>query len=311
VGLDPMNRGQALRPRTTLLPRASPADRPERPSPSSRRGGTWPVLRFQQAIADSRQIRMARSQQAAIANHTALVTDDSLGPAAYPSLDQVDYYLAYEYEQAGDLANARRVYLDLIEKMPSSPFVAIGYLALGELLSRDAISDPTKWEAAKQAYMKVIATPSRRHAAYAYAWLRLGQIAEHRGDRSLARAAYTKVTEFAMNSPDVAGAVLVATQVPDWARQSPDAGADAGADRQSPGLDKNGNAPRPVELRVVEAAVGILARPSSRAPPPRWAEWRRREMACSHSPSPAESLLGFGRCPARPIDGSSSHPSIA
>jgi TolA-binding protein len=184
----------------------------------------------QQAIADSRQIKMARSQQAAIANYTVLVTDDSLGPAAYPALDQVYYYLAYEYERAGDLANARRVYLDLIEKTPSSPFVAIGYLALGELLSWDAISDPTQWEAAKQAYIKVIATPSRRHTAYGYAWLRLGQIAEHRGDRSLARAAYTKVTEFAMNSPEVPGAVLVAAQVPDWAKQSPDAGADAGAD---------------------------------------------------------------------------------
>ena len=56
---------------------------------------------------------------AAIKDYTLLVTDyaglpsttfPNNPPPAYPQLDEVYYYLAYEYEQANDTANARRVY---------------------------------------------------------------------------------------------------------------------------------------------------------------------------------------------------------
>ncbi|MGC4066058.1 MAG: hypothetical protein QM784_15685 [Polyangiaceae bacterium] len=36
----------------------------------------------------------------------------------YSKLDEVLYYLAYEYEQAKDYQNARKVYFELIEKSP-------------------------------------------------------------------------------------------------------------------------------------------------------------------------------------------------
>ncbi|RYZ61321.1 MAG: tetratricopeptide repeat protein, partial [Proteobacteria bacterium] len=51
----------------------------------------------------------------------------------YPALDEVLYYLAYEYEQAGDNKNARRVYLDLINSRPKSKYIPNAYLAFGEL----------------------------------------------------------------------------------------------------------------------------------------------------------------------------------
>lgn len=177
----------------------------------------------QQAIANSRQLKVARSQEAAIAGYRSLVSDYS--GAAF--LDQVYYYLAYEYEQAGDLATARRVYLDLLAKTPESPFVSLAYLAFGEWFSAEAINDPTQWESAKQAYMKVIATPPPHRTAYGYSWLRLGQIAEHLHEYAQAGAAYNKVTEFARNFPEVPGTRVLAAQVPDWAR--PHAALDAGS----------------------------------------------------------------------------------
>ncbi len=67
-------------------------------------------------------------------------------PPAYPHLDEVYYYLAYEYEQSGDTANARRVYLDLITKTPNSKYIPNAYLAFGELFFNEAMGDPTKWE---------------------------------------------------------------------------------------------------------------------------------------------------------------------
>jgi tetratricopeptide (TPR) repeat protein len=43
--------------------------------------------------------------------------------STYSKLDEVLYYLAYEYEQAGDLNEARKTYYELIEKAPKSTFV--------------------------------------------------------------------------------------------------------------------------------------------------------------------------------------------
>ena len=48
----------------------------------------------------------------------------------YSKLDEVLYYLAYEHEQGKDYQNARKVYFELIEKSPQSPYIPNAYLAL-------------------------------------------------------------------------------------------------------------------------------------------------------------------------------------
>jgi TolA-binding protein len=65
------------------------------------------------------------ARKRAIEVYTLIVQD-------YPTaaqLDEVLYYLAYEYEQAGDSKNARAVYFELIQKAPSSKYVPNAYLA--------------------------------------------------------------------------------------------------------------------------------------------------------------------------------------
>ena len=107
----------------------------------------------QQSIADSRKKTMERSRKAAIRYYSLLVDDYSGQPSttfpqnpppAYAGLDEVYYYLAYEYEQAGDTANARRVYLDLITKTPNSKYISNAYLAFGELFFNEAQGDPSQ-----------------------------------------------------------------------------------------------------------------------------------------------------------------------
>ena len=71
----------------------------------------------QQSIANSRKTTMERSRKAAI-NYYSMLVDDYSGqpsttfpqnpPPAYPAARRGLYYLAYEYEQANDTANARR-----------------------------------------------------------------------------------------------------------------------------------------------------------------------------------------------------------
>src|SRR6202142_994009 len=99
----------------------------------------------QQAIATSRKTTMERARKAAVQYYSVLVGDYAGQPSnnfpqnpppANPNLDEIYYYLAYEYEQAGDTVNARRVYLDLITKTPNSKYLTNAYLAFGELFFR-------------------------------------------------------------------------------------------------------------------------------------------------------------------------------
>jgi tetratricopeptide (TPR) repeat protein len=159
----------------------------------------------QQAIANSRKTTMDRARKAAISYYTTLVTDYSGQPSdhfqqnpppAYPQLDEVYYYLAYEYEQAGDTANARRVYLDLITKTPNSKYIPNAYLAFGELFFNEAMGDPTKWDPAKQAYMKVIAKPPPENKVYGYAWYKLAYVFWNQGDLPHALDAFKKTIDY-------------------------------------------------------------------------------------------------------------------
>jgi TolA-binding protein len=159
----------------------------------------------QQAIANSRKTTMDRARKAAINYYTTLVNDYSGQPSAtfatnpppaYPLLDEVYYYLAYEYEQASDTANARRVYLDLITKTPNSKYIPNAYLAFGELFFNEAMGDPTKWDPAKQAYIKVIAKPPPENKVYGYAWYKLAYVFWNQGDLPHALDAFKKTIDY-------------------------------------------------------------------------------------------------------------------
>jgi tetratricopeptide (TPR) repeat protein len=159
----------------------------------------------EQAIVNSRNRSMDGARKASISYYSTLVNEYSGQPSrafpqnpppVYPLLDEVYYYLAYEYEQAGDTANARRVYLDLITKTPTSRYIANAYLAFGELFFNEAMSDPSKWEAAKQAYQKVIAKPPPENKVYGYAWYKLAYVFWNEGDLPHALDAFKKTIDY-------------------------------------------------------------------------------------------------------------------
>lgn len=76
-----------------------------------------------------------------------------------PQIDQSMYSLALEYELIGEDTNARKAYYELIVKQPTSKWIPYAYFAFGELFLREAKSDPSKWDLAKQAYMEVLKYP--------------------------------------------------------------------------------------------------------------------------------------------------------
>jgi tetratricopeptide (TPR) repeat protein len=129
----------------------------------------------------------------------------------YAALDEVLYYLAYEYEQANDLRSARSTYLGLIKKAPRSKYVPYAYLALAELFSDEAARDPSKLELAVQAYDEVVKFPAPENRASGYAWLRLGELHRERGDMTRAVTSYRKAVAFGEAYAQLPGAEQIAS----------------------------------------------------------------------------------------------------
>lgn len=128
----------------------------------------------------------------------------------YGALDEVLYYLAYEYEQASDLKNARSVYYDLIKKRPDSKYIPNAYLAFGELFFNEAAGDPSKWDLAAQAYSEVIKYPPPNNKVFGYAWYKLAYVYWNKGELDKALNAFKKTIEFGVVHTQLPGAAKLA-----------------------------------------------------------------------------------------------------
>jgi len=124
----------------------------------------------------------------------------------YPQLDEVLYYLAYEYEQASDFKTARQVYLDLIQKRPDSKYIPNAYLAFGELFFNEAQGDPSKFDLAAKAYIEVIKYPPPNNKVYGYAFYKLAYVYWNTGELDKSLNAFKKTIEFGTAYAQLPGA---------------------------------------------------------------------------------------------------------
>jgi TolA-binding protein len=132
----------------------------------------------------------------------------------YPSLDEVLYYLAYEYEQAQKFDEARKVYFQLINDRPQSKYIPNAYLAFGELFFVEAQGDPSKLELAKQAYLKVLEYPETTNRVGGYAAARLGQSLAALGDKRGAATSFKNARDYVGRHPDQPGAAALLKLLP-------------------------------------------------------------------------------------------------
>jgi tetratricopeptide (TPR) repeat protein len=156
-------------------------------------------------VHDAHRRTAARAHEEALRSYEALVA----GSPTDPRIDEVRYFLAYERERGGDLAGARKAYLDLIVQSPSSKLVPLAYLAFGEMFFAEAAADSSRWELAKQAYVKVLATPPPANGAYAYAWYQLASVLMNQSDRDGAIRALDKAIEVATAFPQLPGSAAL------------------------------------------------------------------------------------------------------
>jgi tetratricopeptide (TPR) repeat protein len=183
-----------------------------------------------QSIIDMRRRTAVAARAAAIRDYGRLVeeyagqassTFPQSPPPAYAMIDEARYFEALTFEQAGDLANARRLYLDVISHAPNSKYAPLAYFAFGEFFLQESDADPTKLTLAKAAYEKVIASPPPEDQAFGWAWFRLGQVAEKQGDRPTALSAYRRAIDFAKTFSQMPGATGIEDAVPVWVAQAP------------------------------------------------------------------------------------------
>jgi TolA-binding protein len=128
----------------------------------------------------------------------------------YSKLDEVLYYLAYEYEQAKDLNNARKVYFELIEKAPQSPYIPNAYLAFGELYFQEAQGDPSKFDLAAAAYKEVIKYQPPKNKVYGYARYKLGYVHWNKGEYAETLNEFKAVIEYGDKFSDLPNAKQLA-----------------------------------------------------------------------------------------------------
>jgi tetratricopeptide (TPR) repeat protein len=110
--------------------------------------------------------------------------------------DEVLYYLAYEYEQAGNLEKARKAYLELTENWKDSRFVPNAYLAFGELFFNEAQGDPRKWPVAENFYKEVLKFKAPENKLWGYAAYKLGYVYWNQGIYDKAINEFKRVIEF-------------------------------------------------------------------------------------------------------------------
>ncbi|MCS6899612.1 MAG: hypothetical protein RMJ98_08040 [Myxococcales bacterium] len=136
-------------------------------------------IKKDQAAADKAAKVMASARASAIKYYKIIANEYK----SYPNLDEVLYYLAYEYEQGQNLDEARKVYLQLINETPQSKYIPNAYLAFGELFFNEGQTDPSKFELAKQSYAKVLEYPEAQNKVYGYALYKMGYVYWNLGER--------------------------------------------------------------------------------------------------------------------------------
>lgn len=170
-----------------------------------------------ESLRDKSQARVTELYQMIIDKH-----DD------YPKLDEVMYYLAYEYEQqkATDPNNKDQIkkereskekalstYLLLIKKRPKSKFVSAAYIAYGDLYFEDALNGKIDWKIPLEAYDRVIQSGEPpENKQWGYAQYKKGFIYWNLGQYKDAVTAFKKAIEFGTKFSDLPKAPQIAEE---------------------------------------------------------------------------------------------------
>ncbi len=113
-------------------------------------------------------------------------------------VDEVLYYLGFDYERAGNIEKARKAYLRLLEVWPTSRFAVLAQLGLAELRYAKAMSERSKLREAEQLYRAVLEHSPPQNWVWGFAALRLAGVLASLGAVDEARAYAHAAADFAV-----------------------------------------------------------------------------------------------------------------
>jgi TolA-binding protein len=116
-------------------------------------------------------------------------------------VDQALYFLAYEHEQARQPEEARKAYLEILQRWPQSRYVPNAYLALAEQLFEEAQGNRAKLAEAERGYREALRVPPPENKVAAYAHYKLAFLYWNGGAGAQALAEVTKAIEVTEQYP--------------------------------------------------------------------------------------------------------------
>lgn len=115
----------------------------------------------------------------------------------YNRMDAVLFYLAFAYQDSNDMTNARRVYLNLIQRFPNSQYVPNAYLSFAEFFFEQGAM-----EEAQQFYNRVIAINTPENQVYGYALYKLAWVYFNLQNYEESLNTFFRVIEYARQHPE-------------------------------------------------------------------------------------------------------------
>jgi tetratricopeptide (TPR) repeat protein len=181
-------------------------DSPERPVLLRRLADEYVALETvaQRETGERAQAIVQVARRKAIAYYAQLAAEYAKWCAG-ACTDEVLFHLASEHEAAGETAEARRAYHEIIRSWPASRYLPNAYLSFAELFFEEAGRDPAKLAPAEKAYQEVLRFPPPDNKLAAYAHYKLAYVHFNRGDTTRALDEMTKAIEVseAQQSPDL------------------------------------------------------------------------------------------------------------
>lgn len=132
------------------------------------------------------------------------------GQQARMKPDAEQYAKALAAERAGNLNDARKEYLKLIQQYPLSPYVPLVYFALGELFFQEGHKDPANLDFARLSYLEVVKYPRPDNTAWIAANFRLAEMYRLKGDHLRVLHSLDKVAGAIAKEPDAPCAASLA-----------------------------------------------------------------------------------------------------
>jgi tetratricopeptide (TPR) repeat protein len=124
--------------------------------------------------------------------------------------DEQAYLAARALQRLGDVAEARKLYLKLLQSWPSSRLTAAAYAALGDMFLDAALADPSKLALAQQSFTQVVGTIQPADPLYGQVRHRLAYVAWLGGDGLRAVRELQQAIEVSLRFPATPGALIVA-----------------------------------------------------------------------------------------------------